>query len=303
MPSIDLTLIDLDQPALEGFQEFIGAWIVRGPDSTLVVDPGPASTIPVLLDALAAMGIRQVDGVLLTHIHLDHAGGVGQLLERFPTARALCHPKGIPHLVDPEKLWQGSRKVLGKIAEAYGPMAPVPEDRIGFAATCGVGGLTVEAFDTPGHASHHLCYRMGDVLFAGEVAGVEYETAEGPFHRPATPPRFEYAVSCASLETAAAVPARSVCLGHRGQVDDPPAFFAAARSQLDHWVAVARRHMEAGSAPWQEAVVAELLATDPLFARLGALAPDVQARERHFTGNTLQGIRGYLEQEAGTPSP
>ena len=296
MPATELTLVDLDQPTLEGFREFIGAWVVRGPDSTLVVDPGPASTIPVLLDALATRGIRQVDGVLLTHIHIDHAGGAGLLLDRFPTARALCHPKGIPHLVDPEKLWEGSRKVLGKIAEAYGPIAPVPEDRIGFAARCDIGGLTVEAFDTPGHAAHHLCYRVGDVLFAGEVAGIGLDTPEGPYRRPATPPRFQHEVSRTSLDAAAALPARCVCLGHRGQVKAPAPFFAAARDQLDHWVTVARRHLEAGSDPWQEAVVAELLATDPLFARLCTQPPDVKARERYFIGNALQGMREYLEQ-------
>ncbi|HSH71055.1 MAG TPA: MBL fold metallo-hydrolase [Deferrisomatales bacterium] len=295
MAALELTLVDLDQPALEGFREFIGAWIVRGPDSTLVVDPGPASTIPVLLDALGAMGIRRLDGVLLTHIHIDHAGGAGLLLGRFPTARALCHPKGIPHLVDPEKLWQGSRKVLGKVAEAYGPIARVPEDRIGFAETSRMGGLTVVAIDTPGHAAHHLCYQVGDVLFAGEVAGIGLDTPEGPYRRPATPPRFQHEVSRASLEATAAVPASCVCLGHRGQVEEPAPFFGAARDQLDHWVAVARRHLEAGSAPWEEAVVAELLATDPLFGRLRTLPPDIQARERYFTGNALQGMREYLE--------
>ncbi|MDF1551456.1 MAG: MBL fold metallo-hydrolase [Deferrisomatales bacterium] len=297
MPAVELTLVDLDQPALEGFREFIGAWIVRGPDSALVVDPGPASTIPVLLDALAAQGVRRLDGVLLTHIHIDHAGGAGLLLERFPAARALCHSKGIPHLVDPEKLWRGSRKLLGKVAEAYGPIAPVPEDRIGFAENSRMGGLTVVAIDTPGHAAHHLCYQVGGVLFAGEVAGIGLDTPEGPYRRPATPPRFQYEVSRASLEAASAVPAHSVCLGHRGRVEDPAPFFAAARDQLDHWVAVARRHLEAGSAPWHEAVVAELLATDPMFARRRTLAPDIQARESYFTGNALQGMREYLEAE------
>jgi glyoxylase-like metal-dependent hydrolase (beta-lactamase superfamily II) len=293
--AIEPTLVDLDQPALEGFREFIGAWVVRGPEGVLVVDPGPASTIPMLLGALDAMGIRRLDGVLLTHIHIDHAGGAGLLLERFPTARALCHPKGIPHLVDPAKLWEGSRRTLGKIAEAYGPIAGVGAVRIGFAETARIGGLPVTAIDTPGHAAHHLCYRVGDVLFAGEVAGVGRDTPAGPYRRPATPPRFRYEVSRASLDTAAAVPARCVCLGHRGRVNDPAGFFAAARDQLDHWVAVCRRHLESGSQPWADAVVAELLATDPLYARLETLPPDVQARERYFTGNTLNGMRGYLE--------
>jgi len=288
-------LVDLDQPSLPGFREFVGAWVVVGPDAALVVDPGPAATIPVLLAALAARDIRRVEGILLTHIHIDHAGGAGLLADRFPEARVLCHPAGIPHLLAPEKLWQGSRKVLGTIADAYGPIAPVPEGRIGFAERSCLGGISVEAFDTPGHAAHHLCYRVEDVLFAGEVAGIGLDTPSGPYRRPATPPRFEYAVSRASLEIAAAISARRVCLGHRGQVDDPPAFFAGARTQLDHWVTVARRHLEAGSQPWAPAVVAELDTTDALYARLSTLPPEVQARERNFTGNALAGLRGYLE--------
>ena len=99
---------------------------------TLLVDPGPASTIPYLVERLDELGIRTIDYILLTHIHLDHAGGTGQLLRHFPGAKVNCHPKGIPHMVAPQKLWEESIKVLGKVAEAYGEMAPVPESCISF---------------------------------------------------------------------------------------------------------------------------------------------------------------------------
>jgi len=127
-----LTCIDLDQPSLEGFRRFISSWLYRGPAFTLLVDPGPLSTIPHLVGELRRLGVGRLDAILLTHIHIDHAGGAGALLREFPEARVICHPEGIRHLIAPEKLWEGSRKVLGKLAEAYGEIVPVPAEKIGF---------------------------------------------------------------------------------------------------------------------------------------------------------------------------
>ena len=152
----NLFCIDLDQPTLEGFRKFISAWLYRGNGFTLLVDPGPLSTIPHLRGELRRHGVERIDYVLLTHIHIDHAGGTGALLREFPEARVICHPEGIRHLVAPEKLWQGSRKVLGTLAEAYGEIVPVPQEKIGFEEEIGASGVRV--FLTPGHAQHHCCY-------------------------------------------------------------------------------------------------------------------------------------------------
>ncbi|OPZ55723.1 MAG: Alginate biosynthesis sensor protein KinB [Synergistetes bacterium ADurb.Bin520] len=110
----NLYLIDIDQ-ALEGFRKFISAWLYRVNGATILVDPGPASTIPCLVERLKGAGVERIDHVLLTHIHLDHAGGTGHLMQHFPGARVNCHPKGIPHLAAPQKLWEESKKVLGKV--------------------------------------------------------------------------------------------------------------------------------------------------------------------------------------------
>ncbi len=286
--------IDLDQ-ALEGFRCFVSAWLVRRGGAVVVVDPGPRATLPRLLAALQERAVDRVDAVLLTHIHIDHAGGTGLLLERYPDARVVCHPKAIPHLVDPAKLWAGSCKVLGRVAEAYGEIAPVAADRIGFQDETQVGGLRVAAWDTPGHAPHHLCFQVEEVLFAGEVAGIRHPLPNGDYRRPATPPVFHYPVSQASLEAVARIPADWLCLGHYGAVRAPAVFLDEAGEQLTRWVETARRQRREDSRLWDEAVLADLRTHDPLFARFAELPADIQAREAYFTANSLKGIRGYLE--------
>lgn len=291
----NLYLIDIDQ-ALEGFRKFISAWLYRVSDSTLLVDPGPASTIPYLAERLKQAGVKRIDHVLLTHIHLDHAGGTGHLLKYFPDAKVNCHPKGIPHLVAPQKLWAESRKVLGKVAEAYGEMAPVPEANISWQEKIPAGGLVVESLETPGHAAHHVSYRAGDILFAGEVGGVYVPLEEGFYVRPATPPPFHHGIFRDSIAKVAAIDAPLVCLGHYGCRQDTAALFGRARRQLDFWVDTTERHVKTGSEPFEEAVLSDLIAHDPDMAGWPSLPKDIQARERNFCVNSIRGIRMYLEK-------
>src|SRR6185369_2747089 len=112
--------IDLDQPGLTGFRQFISSWLYCGGNFNLLVDPGPLSTIPHLIAEVRRHGVERLDYILLTHIHIDHAGGTGALLKEFPEAKVICHPDGIRHLVTPAKLWEGSQKVLGPELAAAG---------------------------------------------------------------------------------------------------------------------------------------------------------------------------------------
>jgi glyoxylase-like metal-dependent hydrolase (beta-lactamase superfamily II) len=289
----NLYLIDLNGP-LEGFRKFISAWVCKIGGVTLLIDPGPASTIPYLVERLDELGIRTIDYILLTHIHLDHAGGTGQLLRRFPDAKVNCHPKGIPHMVAPQKLWEESRKVLGKVAEAYGEMAPVPESSISFSGRIDLGGDSVEVIETPGHAPHHVSYRVGEILFAGEIGGVYVPLDEGFYVRPATPPPFQHETFRESIAKAAALDVSLVCLGHYGCRKDAATLFERAGRQLDFWVATAERHCKAGSEPFEQTVLADLIASDPDMRGWQSLPKDIQARERNFCFNSIRGIRGYL---------
>jgi glyoxylase-like metal-dependent hydrolase (beta-lactamase superfamily II) len=292
----NLFLIDIDQ-AIEGFRKFISAWLYRVNGATLLVDPGPASTIPHLVERLKQAGVDRIDHVLLTHIHLDHAGGTGQLLQRFPGAKVNCHPKGIPHMAAPQKLWDESKKVLGKVAEAYGEMAPVPESNLSFSDAIDLGGISVEVIETPGHAPHHVSYRVGDILFAGEVGGVYVPLDDGFYVRPATPPPFQHQIFRDSIAKVAALDVSLVCLGHYGCRQDATALFERARRQLDFWVDTAERHFKAGSDPFEEAVLADLIAKDPEMAGWHSLPTDIQHRERNFCFNSIRGIRGYLAKK------
>ena len=288
-----LVCIDLDQPRMEGFRKFISSWLIRGDGFTLLVDPGPLSTIPHLLSELRRLGVKRLDYVLLTHIHIDHAGGTGALMAEFPEARVICHPDGIRHLVAPEKLWQGSQKVLGELAQVYGEIIAVPEERIGFEES--IGSTGVRAFLTPGHAQHHVSYLVDDLLLAGEVAGVRSDVPGAIFMRPATPPRFILPVALDSLDRMIVVAPRAMVFAHYGLVDDAPRHLQIARRQLLLWVHGVAVTAAAEQARREEALISWLLEHDENYRNITLLPPDIQARERYFLGNSLRGMMEYVD--------
>lgn len=279
---------------MEGFTKFISAWIFQGDDCTLLVDPGPLSSIPVLLNGLERLGITMLDYILLTHIHIDHAGGTGKLLEHFPEAQVICHPEGIKHLVNPEKLWQGSLKVLGEMAEAYGEIIPVPAASISFSEN--VGDLNIRAILTPGHAQHHLCFSYEDLLFGGEVVGVRSEVDSGIYMRPATPPRFILEVALESIERVMALGPRYLIFAHYGLVEPAMEYLEIGHKQLLLWVegvkSVAAQGVDEGM---ENRLFDWLVEHDPVYRRINQLPSAVFARERYFLKNTMNGMLGYLK--------
>ncbi|BCS55344.1 MBL fold metallo-hydrolase [Geobacter sp. SVR] len=287
-----LTCIDLDQPALEGFRQFISSWLYSSDDLTMLVDPGPLSTIPHLCTQLRQQGVDHLDYVLLTHIHIDHAGGTGALLREYPDATVVCHPEGIRHLVAPEKLWQGSRTVLGRLADIYGEIAPVPEKRITFEESIGRTGI--RAFLTPGHAQHHCSYLLDELLFAGEVAGVRCDLPDGIFMRPATPPRFILPTALDSLDRMIVLAPRQMVFAHYGLVENALEHLQIARNQLLLWVRGTAAVAEVAEGEREEAMVAWLMERDEHYRNFDRLPVDIQARERYFLGNTLRGMGEYV---------
>lgn len=287
-----LVCIDLDLPCMAGFRTFISSWLVKGDGFTLVVDPGPLSTIPHLLAALRSHNITAVSHILLTHIHIDHAGGAGALLAEFPQARVICHPDGIRHLIAPAKLWQGSQQVLGELAAVYGEIVPVPEDSIGFEET--VGSTGVRAFLTPGHAQHHVSYLLEDLLFAGEVAGVRSEVPGGIYMRPATPPRFLLPVALDSLDRMIALAPETMVFAHYGLVENALEHLRIARRQLLLWVRGVAVTAGTAASGREEALVSWLMEHDENYRNSSLLPADIQARERYFFGNTLRGMAEYV---------
>ncbi len=292
----DLFLVDLDLPGLEGFRQFLSAWVLRRGNRAVVVDPGPAAAIPALREALAALGVERLEAVLLTHIHIDHAGGAGLLVREQPDATVVCHRRGAPHLADPTALWDGSRKVLGRLAEAYGPIAPVPPGNLASPDELEAAGFRIQCLETPGHAPHHLAFRVGPWLFVGELAGVRAPGPATDCWRPATPPPFRHDVYRESLARARELGGELACLGHYGAVPDPDGILSAAGEQLDRWVEVVRAHRRLEGPAFEVAVFRDLLRTDPRFTSFSSLPGDVRERERYFFGNTLKGLRGWVER-------
>jgi glyoxylase-like metal-dependent hydrolase (beta-lactamase superfamily II) len=289
----NLICIDLDQPSLEGFRKFVSSWVYKGESLTFLVDPGPLSTIPYLLGELRRRGVNRLDYVLLTHIHIDHAGGTGALLKEFPEARVICHPEGVRHMVEPEKLWQGSRKVLGATAEAYGEILPVPQERIGFAERIGQSG--VRSFLTPGHAAHHVCYLYDGLLFGGEVAGVRCEVEKGIYMRPATPPRFFLETALDSIDRMIALNPLFMVFAHYGLAEKALEHLQIGRRQLLLWIEGVAQTASMEEAGREEAFFAWLLEHDEVFRNIERLEPDIRVRERIFLGNTFRGMREYVE--------
>ncbi len=289
----NLFLIDLDQPR-EGFRHFISSWILLEKGGAVLVDTGPRSTIPVLKKALKELGITTIGYILLTHIHIDHAGGTGLLMDDYPEAQVICHPKGIQHMVQPERLWKSSQQVLGPLAELYGEIAPIPPERIAFQDIVELESGPVRVLQTPGHAPHHLSFLAGDYLFAGEVAGVTCPLEGGLYLRPATPPVFDLETQMRSLEKVASLDISTVCLGHYGIRHDPQSLLSHAKAQIPRWLGIMETHLREKSEDFEEIVFKELLAQDPCMQGYHLLPEDIRTRERDFISNSIRGMKGYL---------
>ncbi|HVE67180.1 MAG TPA: MBL fold metallo-hydrolase [Solirubrobacteraceae bacterium] len=237
----------------------------------VLVDPGPESSLPTLLEALGGEAPR---AILLTHIHLDHAGATGALVRRWPALEVWVHERGAPHLADPSKLLSSAGRLYGDdMARLWGEIVPVPKERIRPLA----GGETVHGFRvayTPGHASHHVCYLHEDSgrAMAGDVAGVQVVPG-GPIVPPTPPPDIDLEAWNASLSQLAEWKPDSLGLTHFGGVERPFEHLAAMRDALTHWGTLAR---ELDADEFAERVRTEMAAGPAADAYLQACPPDLQ---------------------------
>ena len=230
-----------------GTDRVIAVYVVDG----LVVDPGPESCLETVLEGLEGEEPR---GLLLTHIHLDHAGAAGALVERFPDLTVYVHERGAPHLADPSKLLTSATRLYGDDMERlWGRVVPVPERNIVALA----GGETIEGFRVqyvPGHASHHVAYlheSSGDA-FVGDVGGVQIPPAEFTL-APTPPPDIDVEAWLESLEKIEAWSPEGLCLTHFGRQADVGNQVDTVRRQL-------RRQAERVKECDEETFAAELMA-------------------------------------------
>lgn len=293
---------------LGGWQRVTAGYLVEGP-APVLVETGSQSSVPVMLDALADLGLGPDDlaGVVVTHIHLDHAGGVGDVARAFPQATVYVHEKGARHLADPERLVRSAAQVYGDLLDSlYGRLDPTPVERIhvladGEEITVGPGS-TLVAVDSPGHAKHHLgLHHDGDaasgILFAGDAVGVKLP--DGGVLRPATPPPdFDLDAALRSLDAFRSRRPSGLALAHYGLIADPD-------SLLDEAAGTLRRWAQTAEAAWRDG-------TDIAEALGAAFAADVDGvpaehREKLETLNGVHsnaaGLRRWLDQRRTVDHP
>jgi len=291
----DLFLVDLDLPR-PGFYRFICSWILRDGDRALIVDPGPSAGVGTLLDSLRELGINRVDYILLTHIHLDHAGGCGDLVRSYPDAQIMCHPRAVSHIADPERLWKGSLEVLGDLAQAYGQPAPVNEDKIRPDSPVVWNRSPIISVETPGHAVHHLCFFYKDLVFAGEVAGASIPTDNGPYLRPATPPPFRPDIALRSISLVAEMKPPIICYGHYGLRENATELLHMAHDQIQFWLSVIKERQDKGLDTDEGDIFGEILTKDPRLSSFHHLDPETRERELYFCKNAIKGMAGSFER-------
>jgi glyoxylase-like metal-dependent hydrolase (beta-lactamase superfamily II) len=233
---------------MAGYQRITAGYLIRA-DRPCLVETGTAPSAPVVREALAGLGIGPSDlaTVVVTHIHLDHAGGAGDIARMFPAAQVVVHELGARHLADPTRLMASARMVYGdELDELFGTLAPTPADRITAVGLTGTidlgGGRRLDSHHTPGHARHHVGLvdsASGD-LYVGDAAGV-YIPETGDL-RPATPPPdFDLATALASLRTFAALRATRLLFSHYGPVDAVTETLDRAAEEINVWVDETRR--------------------------------------------------------------
>ena len=273
---------------------WMSTYIIVGTDSLAIVDPGPrvsAEALAKLLEnALDNSKVRRVY-IVLTHIHIDHSGAVGEVVERLPDVKVLVHPRGVKHLVDPSRLWQSSLEVLGDLARDLGEPRPVPPGAVvplENGATIDLGGLRLLAVHTPGHSPHHISYLLepSRVLFAGDSIanyfnGKTYPVTVHPFSL------FEYLGSLKRMVELG--PSRTV-VSHYGIVtDSPEVFIQRAKDKLYAWIYQIEKLLSRGIRD-PEAVYGEILREDLELAYARHLEDSMPV----FRGATYRAIKGLL---------
>ena len=291
----NLFLVDLDL-TLPGFSSFFSSWIIKKGDRGIIIDPGPSTTINVLHKALREIGIKGIDYILLTHIHLDHAGGCGDLIKGYPDSVIFCHPKAVTHLVDPVNLWHGSLKVLGDLARAYGQPSPVNRDRIYTESDIQWKGYIIQSLKTPGHASHHLCFFFKNLVFAGEVAGISLPSGDKHYIRPATPSPFRPDIALQSISLVIERRPQLICYGHYGLLEDAVTMLQMAKEQIRLWLTIIKDRKIKGLNLDEEEIFAEILAKDSHLSTFYQLEPDIQKREAYFIKNSIKGMLEFISR-------
>jgi glyoxylase-like metal-dependent hydrolase (beta-lactamase superfamily II) len=243
-----LYMVDVE---VSGQKNYIASYVLKG-EKTIIIETGPISSVQNLINSLKELNVKaeEIAYIAVSHIHLDHAGGVGPLLKLFPKAKVVVHERGAAHLANPERLWQQAQMVLGTEAEVYGKPDPVPHDKI-MAARDGMrldagGGVTLNVMETVGHAPHHLSYYepRSNGIFAGDSAGIYL--GEIDVVVPTTPPPFRLDLALTSIEKMARLKPSKLYYTHFGVAEKAVEKLQVYADQLKLWACIAKETLGKG---------------------------------------------------------
>ncbi|SHN02079.1 Glyoxylase, beta-lactamase superfamily II [Cyclobacterium lianum] len=239
-----INILDLH---FKGAKKVIASFLISHGDTHVLIETGPESTWNSLTIALGKHGLKpgDIDAVLLSHIHFDHAGAAWKLAEA--GARILVHPLGIPHLSKPERLWQSAARIYGEanMEQLWGKMNGIAANKLVATShqekVC-IGELTFSALHTPGHASHHIAWQLGQNIFTGDVGGVKI--SGGPVVPPCPPPDIHLEDWKKSIRLLMDRKPEKLYLTHFGEIAHPVEHFQMLEKMLDDWASWMKVHYE-----------------------------------------------------------
>ena len=246
MSAMRIHTLDLE---FQGRPHTIASFVIEGPSGLVLVETGPGSTLQTLQARLADLGIAPADirHVLLTHIHLDHAGAAGWWARQGATV--YVHPKGAPHLIDPSRLLASATRIYGdRMGPLWGEIVPAPAERVvevEDGRVLELAGLEIRAWDTPGHANHHLVFQLGETLFTGDAAGIRIPGTPW-VDLPAPPPEFDREVWKTTLRKIRELQPTRLFPTHFGPTTAVEEQLAGVEEHLDRSVSIVQRWLDEG---------------------------------------------------------
>jgi glyoxylase-like metal-dependent hydrolase (beta-lactamase superfamily II) len=290
-------LIDVETGGLENF---IATYVLKGARAA-IIETGPTSSIPNLLSGLKEINVKaeDVEYVAVTHIHLDHGGGVGTLLKSLPNAKVIAHPAAAQHLVNPEKLWQQSVIVQGKqITDMFLAPEPVPAERIlavedGMTLKLGKD-VNLKVVETLGHASHHQSYfeTLHGGLFPGDATGIYIRALDVVV--PTTPPPFKLDIALASLEKLVTLSPTVLYYSHFGKANNPIQRLMSYGTQLKLWTSIAQQELQ--NKHGLEQIRTRIIENDKSVGRVLQFIKNHPVLSETVLNNSIVGVMKYAEK-------
>jgi glyoxylase-like metal-dependent hydrolase (beta-lactamase superfamily II) len=284
-----------------GFKNLICSYVLDASKITLV-ESGPTSSVPNLVSGLKELGIslESVQYLAITHVHLDHGGGAGTLLKFLPNAQVLVHKRGMPHLINPERLWQSAQSVLGFVSEIFGKPEPVPKERI-IPVTEGTFDLgnraKLKAVETLGHASHNLSYQesFDEGVFPGDAAGTYFP--EFDVVVPTTPTPFRLDVALASLDKLISLQPTFLYYSHFGKATDAVQRLKDYKVQLELWARIAEEGVKKNQS--LEQIRDRIVAEDKVLSQveIASFIRSHRIYSKTILENNIKGFINYAKQK------